>query len=174
LQPFPCNSSSKITSEISANKSSKITQEISANSLAVNYTLCRKYPDCSIIARNVAKNDQISGQFYNLGNWDNPVKILPGLHHSRYYLILTGLVHHNPVKHVLSVVKTIRDSTLIFAITPKSSFCSLQKFTVRKVLETCSKQSSPKQRVLTMVCCSQTLFPWEEPVAFFADNLAFH
>jgi hypothetical protein len=40
--------------------------------------------------------------FRETGNWDNPVKILPGLHHSGYFLILTGLVHHIPVKHVLS------------------------------------------------------------------------
>jgi hypothetical protein len=112
--------------------------------LVLIITLCRKYPDCSIIAWSVAKKDQISGQFYNPGNWDNPVKILPGLHHSRYFLILTRLVHHNLVKHVLSVVKTVQDLSLIFAITPKSSFCSLQKFTVRKVLETCFKTTKSK------------------------------
>jgi hypothetical protein len=128
------------------------------------HTLCRKCPDCLIIARNVVKNNQISGQFYIPGNWDNLVKILPSLHHSEYFLILTGLVHHIPVKHVLSGKDLL----------PIQAFAPCKNFTARKVLATCSKQLSPKQHVLTMVCSSQTLFPWDEPVVFFADNLAFH
>jgi hypothetical protein len=68
----------------------------------ITATLCRKCPDCSIIARNAVKNDQISGQLDIPGICDNPVKIIPGLHHSRKFKILTGLVHHIPVKHVLS------------------------------------------------------------------------
>jgi hypothetical protein len=53
----------------------------------MNSTLCAEnaQPDCLIIARNVVKNDQISGQFYIPGNGDNLVKILPGLQHSGYF-----------------------------------------------------------------------------------------
>jgi hypothetical protein len=43
------------------------------------HTLCRNYPNGSIIARNVVKNDQISSQFDIPGICDNPVKIIPAV-----------------------------------------------------------------------------------------------
>jgi hypothetical protein len=90
------------------------------------YTLCRICPECSIIARNVVKHHQISGQNYIPGIGHNPVKILPGLQHSVFFVFDRNVVLLSGQPY-----STILASN--FVGTPKSSFYSLQNLQ-RKLL----------------------------------------